>query len=233
MHVALLQCDSVRERFLHIEGDFPEMYERLLAADNTDVKITTFDVRAGKLPDLNNEYDGFICTGSRASVYENEDWITELKSYVRLLYSTGKKFVGICFGHQLIAESLGGIVAQSERGWGIGVQVSQIREHKGWMHPERDFVAVPVSYKDQVIALPPDSETLASNSWCRHFMITTGKHFLGIQGHPELSKYYLERLIRSREDVLGESIVSDGINSLKSEIHSDVLSHWILNFIRY
>lgn len=232
MHVALLKCDSVHERFLHIEGDFPEMYERLLAVDNPDVKITTFDVRAGILPDLNNEYDAFICTGSRASVYDNEDWITELKCYVQLLYSTGRRFVGICFGHQLIAESLGGRVAQSERGWGIGVQMSQIQEHKRWMNPDRDFFAVPVSYKDQVIELPPDSETLASNSWCRHFMITAGQHFLGIQGHPELSKYYVENLIQSREDILGESRVSDGINSLKSEIHSDVLSHWILNFLR-
>lgn len=233
MHVALLKCDSVHERFLHIEGDFPEMYERLLAVDNPDVKITTFDVRAGILPDLNNEYDAFICTGSRASVYDNEDWITELKCYVQLLYSTGRRFVGICFGHQLIAESLGGRVAQSERGWGIGVQIAQIQEHKRWMHPERDFFAVPVSYRDQVVELPPESETLASNSWCRHFMITAGQNFLGIQGHPELSKYYVENLIQSREDILGESRVSDGINSLKSEIHSDVLSHWILNFIRY
>ncbi len=141
------------------------MYGRLLAADNCGVKITTFDVRAGKLPDLNNEYDVFICPGSRASVYDNEDWITELKCYVRLLYSTGKRFVGICFGHQLIAESLGGRVKQSERGWGIGVQVSQIQEHKGWMNPERDFFAVPVSYQDQVIELPPESETLASNDF--------------------------------------------------------------------
>ena len=232
MNVALLKCDSVQERFLHIDGDFPEMYEKFLTASNPDVKITTYDVRAGKLPDLNQEYDGFICTGSSVSVYDNEDWITDLKSYVRLLYSTGKKFVGICFGHQLIAESLGGKVAQSELGWGVGVQISRIEKHKRWMLPRREIFAIPVSYKDQIIELPPESETLASNSHCRHFMISVGQHFLGIQGHPEASKQYIETLIRSRVESIGESTLIDGIDSLKSEVHSDVLSHWTLNFLR-
>ena len=233
MNVALLQCDSVRDRLQHIEGDFPEMFERFLTAHNPDVRLTTFDMRMGKFPDLNQEYDGFVCTGSRASVYENEDWITELKGYVRLLYSTGKKFVGICFGHQLIAESLGGKVAQSERGWGVGAQMSQVKECKGWMRPKREFFAVPVSYQDQVTELPAEGETLAYNNHCRHFMITVGSHFLGIQGHPEISKHYLETLIRSRRDELGEEVASDGISSLKSEIHSDVLSNWTLNFLRH
>ena len=233
MKVALLQCDSVRDRLQHIEGDFPEMFERFLTAHNPDVRLTTFDMRMGKFPDLNQEYDGFVCTGSRASVYENEEWISELKGYVRLLYSTGKKFVGICFGHQLIAESLGGRVAPSELGWGVGAQVSQVKEYKGWMRPKRDFFTVPVSYKDQITELPAESESLAYNNHCPHFMISVGRHFLGIQGHPELSRRYVKTLLRSRRDVLGDEAVSDGISSLENEIHSDVLSSWTLNFLRY
>jgi hypothetical protein len=83
MNVALLIGDSEQGHFLHIDGNFQEMYEKYLLAYNPGVRVTAFDVMAGTFPDLNQEYDGFICTGSSASVNNNKDWITELRWYGR------------------------------------------------------------------------------------------------------------------------------------------------------
>ena len=88
---------------------------------------TTYEVREGKLPSAPEEQDGYIVTGSPAGVYDDLPWIEPLKTF--LVQAKGKaKLVGICFGHQIMAEAFGGRVEKSDRGWGIGLHRYQISE---------------------------------------------------------------------------------------------------------
>src|SRR5919109_2643117 len=104
MKIGLLECDHVSEAYRHIAGGYPAMFASLLGRYAPLLSLESFDVRNGELPGSPDTCDGYICTGSRYSVYDDAGWIQELKGLVRQLYSAAVPFVGICFGHQMLAE---------------------------------------------------------------------------------------------------------------------------------
>ena len=67
-----------------------------------------------------SESDVFIITGSKYSVYDNNAWILELEHFIKEIIAANKPILGICFGHQIIAKCLGGIVEKNALGWELG-----------------------------------------------------------------------------------------------------------------
>ena len=114
MNVGLLECDHVLEKFRHIAGDYRDMFAVWLP----QFELQAFDVRNGEFPSSVDACDAYLTTGSRFSAYDDEAWIQQLKDFVRQLHEAEKPFVGICFGHQVLAEALGGKVEKAESGWG-------------------------------------------------------------------------------------------------------------------
>src|SRR5262245_19930318 len=121
MKVGLLECDHVMEKYLHIAGDYRQMFTDLFQRHAPQLQLEYFDVRNGEFPASMDACEAFVCTGSRFSVYDNEGWIQELKHFVRQVRDADWPFAGICFGHQMMAEALGGKVEKAPQGWGIGV----------------------------------------------------------------------------------------------------------------
>ena len=130
MKIGLLVCDHVRGKFLDISGDHPDMFRRLFAG-YPDVEIVPYDAINGELPADLYECDAWIATGSKYSVNDDYQWIRDLEDFVRRVASSSVPFVGVCFGHQLIASALGGSVVESERGWGVGVKEVEIAKGLG------------------------------------------------------------------------------------------------------
>src|SRR5438093_9373450 len=119
MHVGLLACDEVAERFRHIAGGYQQMFERLLSPHMAGLRVTRFDVQAGHMPADARVCDAWITTGSRASVYDDAPWIRAAEAFVRKVADSDRPFVGICFGHQLLARTLGAEVKRVVGGWGV------------------------------------------------------------------------------------------------------------------
>ncbi|HEY4132869.1 MAG TPA: hypothetical protein VGM50_19805, partial [Gemmatimonadaceae bacterium] len=103
MHVGLLACDEVADRFRHIAGGYQEMFERLLSPHMPELRLTRFDVQAGGIPSDVRACDAWITTGSRASAYDDAEWIRALERFVIQVADSDRPFVGICFGHQVLA----------------------------------------------------------------------------------------------------------------------------------
>ena len=227
VRIGLLVCDHVRPEFLGISGDYEDMFCRLFA-DHNEVQVVAYEAVNGELPADPSEADAWLTTGSRHSVNDDEPWIRDLEAFVRKVAGAGAPFVGICFGHQLIAKALGGSVVKSERGWGVGVQEVEVNEELGWGGSYR----VLTSYQDQVATLPPGGEILGWNEHCPVSVMGVGSSILGIQGHPEFEPAYSKALMQSRRgQVIPEETVDAGLASLAEQPDGSRLADWILGFI--
>lgn len=231
MNIGLLGCDDVSERFRHVSGTYRDMFEALLRPELPNARFTWFDVTKGELPESTNACDAYLCTGSRYSVYEQRDWIAALKHFVRELYRARERYVGVCFGHQLLAEALGGKVARAEQGWGIGAHGMAVVKLEPWMQPERANCKLQYMHADQVQQLPPDSVVLASAPHCPVAMFRVGETMLGIEGHPEFPAPYVEALVRSREERIGKERAQAALASLDQKVDDTIVARWIANFL--
>ncbi len=211
-----------------MSGDYEEMFRRLFG-DHDDIEIVPYDVDHGEIPGGPEECDAWITTGSRHSVNDDEAWIRDLEGFVREAAATRAPFVGICFGHQLIAKALGGRVAKAEQGWGVGLKEVAVRDGLGLGESYR----ILNSHQDQVVTLPPGGEVLGWNEHCPVSMLRVGDNMIGIQGHPEFEPGYSLALMASRRGtVIPEPVVDAGIASLEEPPDRDLIGKWVVGVLR-
>jgi GMP synthase-like glutamine amidotransferase len=231
MKIGLLKCDTVAPDLLHLSGDYSDMFRSLFSAHAPHVEIVVYDVTRGEYPKSLDEVSGYLTTGSRNSVYDEEPWILRLKDFVRTAYTAGKKFIGVCFGHQMIAHALGGQVAPSVRGWGAGVKEVSIVKRMPWMEPPLTSYDLMVVHQDQVEVLPPGAVLLGKNSHCPHSLYQVGSHFLSMQAHPEFEAIFVEHLLRYRLKRIGTEAVDEALQTLTRPLHRREIVRWMLNFL--
>jgi GMP synthase-like glutamine amidotransferase len=231
VHVGLLACDEVAERFRHIAGGYQQMFEQLLAPRVPGLRITRFDVQEGNIPADPRTCDAWITTGSRASVYDDKEWIDATATFIRKVADSDHPFVGICFGHQLLAQTLGAEVKRAPRGWGVGVLPMRVVRNEGWMIPERSTVHLQYMHADQVTA-PPDGATLLGESpHCPVAMFKSGPRLLGIEAHPEFPAAYASALIEDRRARIGAQMADDALERADIPTDSDLVGGWIARFL--
>jgi GMP synthase-like glutamine amidotransferase len=232
MQIGLLQCDHVSEQFRHVSPDYPEVFRALFATHAPQIELRVYDVCHGELPAQVDECAGYITTGSRYSVYDDVDWIHQLADFVRRVHQANQKYVGICFGHQMLAHALGGKVAKADSGWGIGIKPVSLNQRRAWMQPDIDTYQLLLSHQDQVLIAPPGAEILGGNGHCPISMLAVGDHMLGIQAHPEFSVDYARELMEARRERIGSEIVDQAQATLLSPTDSAMIVSWIEAFLQ-
>lgn len=232
MKIGILGCDDVPERFRHLGGTYLDMFQRLLKPHLPDATFVWYDVLKGGLPASPDECDAYVCTGSRYSIYDEREWIGALKAHLRALKDARKPFVGICFGHQALAEALGGEVKKAEVGWGVGIHPMEVTAREPWMNPPQREAKLQYMHGDQVQKLPPESVVLAQAPHCPVAMFRVGETMLGIEGHPEFPASYVEALLRERKLRIGEETTEKALASLSQTADDDLVAQWMANFIR-
>jgi GMP synthase-like glutamine amidotransferase len=230
MKVGLLECDHVREELLPVAGDYRQMFPALFTKVAPDWEFVFYDVCNGIFPESAEECDLYICTGSKFSVYDQEEWIFRLKDFVNEIYLAGKKYAGICFGHQMLAEALGGKVEKGKPGWCVGVHQFELTKTAEWMKPGQSSFNLLMMCQDQVVRMPANSVVLAETADCPVGMFQVGENMLGIQAHPEFPKAYNRALMELRVERIGQEKVDAGIASLVISTDELLIAVWIKNF---
>ena len=224
MKVAILETGrppgDLADRF----GDYPSMFARLLGGG---FEIESFDVQAGRLPAGPQEHGAYLITGSPAGVYDPLPWIPKLLEFIRS--ASDRKMVGVCFGHQAMAQALGGEVVKSDKGWGVGLQRYAIERVKPWMDSAAP-VAVPASHQDQVVVQPPNTEVIAASEFTPYAALAwTDRPGISVQFHPEFAPDYAKALIAARRDRLPDPAAA--IASLDAPNDNARIAEWIRRFL--
>ena len=146
-----------------------------------DASLAEFDVTQGELP-TSYEYDGVVVTGSRSSVYWDEPWIDETRAWVAEAVDRELPALGICWGHQLLADVCGGAV--DDMGvYEIGYrEIERTGDSRLFEGIDDRFLAF-TTHSDAVVELPPGADELAHNDYSNHGF-RRGRVF-GVQFHPE------------------------------------------------
>lgn len=192
-----------------------------------------FEITRGAYPDTLDVYDAFIISGSKKSVYDPDPWIADLATFIKRCSLEQRKLIGICFGHQILAHTLGGYSAKSEKGWGLGLRTFEIKAQKPWMDPAIEQCSLFFSHQDQVKTLPAGAELLGGNAFCPNAIYSIEDRVLGIQGHPELTHKSMVQIIERLKGSIGGEAYSDALNSLnRGDPDACTVARWIINFIR-
>jgi GMP synthase-like glutamine amidotransferase len=235
--IGLILCDDVDESARQQYGTYAQMFQDSLDPNEENLDLVPIRCFEGEtLPDP-GDFDGYVISGSRYSVYEDRQWISDLLEFVRQCWTREVRVVGICFGHQVIAHALGGKTEKADVGWGFGIQTAKITHRQGWMTDtdtlNGDLYNLIVIHQDQVVEMPPQFRTIAENDFCPNSMIVADGKMLGIQGHPEFSKEFCRFRADYRRDIIGPEVYETTVSSLTElESHAPTVLKWVTNFLQ-
>ncbi|MEO6627394.1 MAG: GMP synthase [Aquihabitans sp.] len=233
LRIGLLVCGRVRDEVAAEFGDYPELFGSLLGPHG--VEIVVYDVMDGPVPDSVKACDGWLVSGSAVSTYDDLPWIASAASFVRSLVEHEAPLVAICFGHQLLAQAMGGRVEKSERGWGIGVhQYRVLADLPRWpdgLDPVNSLGLV-ASHQDQVTVVPDGAVVLAGTQHCPVAAYSLGARALAIQPHPEFDVALSKALTLARRDQYDPDLVDDALASLQEPTHQATTAAWMASFLR-
>jgi GMP synthase-like glutamine amidotransferase len=227
MKIGILKTGQPPRSLAEFPG-YPEMIQGVLGPD---YEYRSFDVKEGELPQP-GDADAYIITGSAAGVYDELPWIEPLRAWLRGL-DKATPVMGICFGHQIMADAYGGKVTKSDKGWGGGLQDYTVVQREPWMQDAKQTFSIPASHQDQVVEAPATARVIAGNDFCPNAGLAyTDRRAASFQGHPEFSPAYAGALVDLRQSrgVTDEATSARLRESLARPNDNNLVGAWIRNF---
>ena len=191
MIIGILQTGASPDALKPSMGDYPDFFERLLA--DRGLEFRRFTVMEMDFPKSVHDCDGWLITGSRYGAYEDHPFIKPLEAFIREAYAEHVPVVGICFGHQIIAQAMGGRVEKYKGGWSVGPT-----DYHFGSGPEAETITLNAWHQDQVVEKPEMAEVIASTDFCSNAGLLYDDRMFTVQPHPEFRKDFIEGLIKYR-----------------------------------
>ena len=233
MQLTILQTGEVPAALSDRFVPYPKMFEAMFDRTGQDFSYNTINVAAGEpLPDL-DALEAVVITGSAAGVYDVLPWMEPLRVFIRQAYQQRLPTLGICFGHQIMADALGGDVRKSEKGWGLGRHSYRVLSRPGFMAQLPSELAIACSHQDQVLVPPDEAEViLASDFTPNAGLAYRNGAALSFQPHPEFADDYTVALAELRRGKAPDALVETAVASVATPSQSAELARAIARFFK-
>lgn len=222
MLIGILQTGLAPEALAPEMGDYPDMFARLL--DGHGFTFRTYKVVEGEFPTHVTDCDGWLITGSRHGVYEDHAWIPPLETFIRDSFAAHVPMVGVCFGHQIIAQAMGGKVERYDGGWAVGAT-------------DYDFggetMTLNAWHRDQVIKAPAGAKVIATNDFCTNAALLYDDKALTVQAHPEFRPEFVDGLMKTRgKGLVPDEVMAKAATKLDAPLQDKTMAAQIAAFFK-
>lgn len=220
MKIGILQTGLAPEVLSAEMGDYPDMFARLLAGHG--FTFETFRVVEGEFPASVLDCEGWLITGSRHGAYEDHPWIPPLEQFIRDAYWAHVPIVGICFGHQIVAQAMGGKVERYAGGWAVGATDYDFGGQK---------LRLNAWHRDQVTVVPEGAEVVASNDFCENAALLYSDRAFTVQAHPEFQPEFIDGLIKTRgKGLVPDDLMAEATGRLTLPLNDKTMADQIAEF---
>ncbi|NNE82240.1 MAG: type 1 glutamine amidotransferase [Silicimonas sp.] len=222
MRIGILQCghfptaDGFRDR------TYSELYSGFL--DGNGLTFDTWSVVDMEFPDKVTDAEGWLITGSRYGAYDDLPFIPKLESFIREAYDADVPLVGICFGHQIIAQALGGKVEKFLGGWSTG-RVEY--EFQG------DSLPLNAWHQDQVVEKPSEAEVVGATEFCQYAALAYKGRAISLQPHPEFDDDEMRLLLEARAPgVVPDDMIAAALADVGKPVANARIAQWVADFFK-
>ncbi|MDP1732379.1 MAG: type 1 glutamine amidotransferase [Devosia sp.] len=233
MKLTIIQAGEVPVPLRPQFGAYPPMFGRMFEAAGETFEYDTVAVFDGApFPDP-ARLDGIIVTGSAAGVYDDHPWLDPLRDFIRAAYAGQTPMLGVCFGHQIMADALGGEVRKSEKGWGLGRHLYDVRSRPAFLGQATSALAIACSHQDQVIAPPAEADVFLGSDFTPNAgLVYRNGAAISLQPHPEFDDAYTVALAELRRGRVPDEIVDAAVASISRPSHSRDMAGYLGAFLR-
>jgi len=232
MKIGILAAGTTPEHLSSEFSTYADMFIQALEVLHPEVSFEAYDVRDDEFPESYVACDSWLITGSKSAVYENSPWMQGLQALIRTIDEHKQPLVGICFGHQIIAQALGGQVDRYQGGWGVGIHRYEVIDQMAQAQLGKKNFAVCAFHQDQIVEKPSQAKVFARSDFCEFAGLLYEDHILTVQGHPEFSRKFEGCLLDMYDNMLAPDILSQARDSLYSkDLQSSQMLAWIGAFL--
>jgi len=233
--IAILNNNTDTSAFSQRFDDDGQKVAAGLRAQRPDWQFDVWHARDDEWPPHADDYQGWVLTGSVASVNDDAPWIHRLGEQVRHLHRRQVPLVGLCFGHQMVAHALGGRVGPSPGGWRIGTAPTHYRAQAcaalPWMQPAQASITLFAAHQEQVLQPPPEALVLGGDHFAPAAALRVGPHIFTTQYHPELSREFMLALLDEYSALWPAPLVAQARQQVQQPVDAALFMRWAAQFL--
>jgi GMP synthase (glutamine-hydrolysing) len=223
----IVQMGTPPDALRHSLGEQSDWFRTAVGAAAPRIEVVRPDLGEA-LPGA-SAFSAAVITGSWSMVTDREEWSERTGRWAKGLVESDKPLLGVCYGHQLMADVMGGVVDYHPGGREMGtlpIVLNGSAQDDPWIGALPPTFRAHLTHSQAVLTPPLGTRVLGSSAHDPNQILRYGANVLSVQFHPEFNEDILTACVATREEVL----LNEGVDlaGLKAGIEETPFARRIL-----